>query len=150
MGLNRNGIAILLLAALVLFVATLCSGCGKKEGGEREHETVSHVKISNRSSVSEGPPVPVVLDLGRGKCVPCKKMIPIMEELAREYEGRAIIEMIDIEEPGGEEVADRYDVRMIPTQIFMDAGGNEVWRHEGFLSRADIEAKLDEMGVTDP
>jgi thioredoxin 1 len=74
-------------------------------------------------------------------------MAPILAELSRTYAGRASIEIIDIGEHPEE--AQRYEVRLIPTQIFLDAGGREVWRHEGFLPRAEIVAKLAEMGVAE-
>ncbi len=89
--------------------------------------------------------LPAVIDLGMGKCIPCRKMKPILDELAREYEGRARIEIIDIgEQP---DAADRYRLELIPTQVFVDAEGNEVYRHEGFMPKEDIVAKLKEMGV---
>jgi len=89
--------------------------------------------------------LPRMLDLGADKCIPCKKMAPILAELKAEYAGRADIDFIDVwKEP---HAGEPYDVRVIPTQIFFDAAGNEVWRHEGFLSRAEIVARLKEMGV---
>ena len=89
--------------------------------------------------------LPAVLDFGMGKCIPCKAMKPILEQLATEYDGRARIEIIDIGERPDE--AERWQVFVIPTQIFVDARGNEVYRHEGFMPKEDIVAKLREMGV---
>ena len=70
---------------------------------------------------------------------------PILKELEQEYEGRAIIEVIDLSERS--EAAREYSIRLIPTQIFFDSSGVEVWRHEGFLPKDDIVAKLQELGV---
>ena len=80
-----------------------------------------------------------------GKCIPCKAMKPILDELAAEYKGRARIEIVDIGERPNE--AERWRVFTIPTQIFVDAQGEEVYRHEGFMPKEDIVAKLEEMGV---
>ncbi len=89
--------------------------------------------------------LPVVIDLGRGTCIPCKMMLPILQELQEEYKGRAIIKIIDIRyEP---EPARFYKIRLIPTQIFFDASGNEVYRHEGFMHKQSIKTKFAEMGV---
>jgi len=88
---------------------------------------------------------PAVLDFGMGVCEQCKKMKPILTELAAEYDGRCRIEIVDIGERPDQ--ADRYSVKLIPTQVFFDADGNEVFRHEGFMPREDIVAKLREMGV---
>ena len=43
--------------------------------------------------------------------------------------------------------AEPYNINLIPTQIFFDAGGKELWRHEGFFAKADILAKWKELGV---
>lgn len=89
--------------------------------------------------------IPQVLDFGRGFCIPCKMMAPILKELQKAYEGRAAIEIIDIGDQPNR--AEDYGIRAIPTQIFIDAKGKEVFRHEGFMPKEDIEAKLKEMGV---
>jgi thioredoxin 1 len=94
---------------------------------------------------NRGTQLPAVLDFGMGKCVACKKMKPILDELAEEYAGRARIEIIDIGEHPDQ--ADKYEVRLVPTQVFFDAEGHEVFRHEGFMPKADIVAQLGAMGV---
>ncbi len=96
------------------------------------------------------PQVPVpgqvtMVDLGAKRCIPCKMMAPILEALEKEYAGRAAIIFIDVWENPNE--TDKFKLRVIPTQIFYDAQGRERWRHEGFLEKAVIEAKLKELGV---
>ncbi len=88
---------------------------------------------------------PTVLDLGAGYCVPCKMMKPIFEELQKEYGDKANIIILEIAEY--RQIANRYNVRIIPTQIFFDKQGNVFWRHEGFLSKEEIVKKLKEMGM---
>lgn len=89
--------------------------------------------------------LPRMIDLGSDKCIPCKEMAPILAELRSEYAGRATIEFADVlKHP---EVGASYEARVIPTQIFFDRDGKEVWRHEGFLSRKEIVAKLKELGA---
>ena len=92
--------------------------------------------------------LPRMVDLGRGECVPCRMMAPILTELTEEYRGRAIIEIIDIGDKP--EAVKQYGMRVMPTQVFFDVEGNEVWRHEGFLPREMIIEKLKEMGVEPP
>ncbi len=94
---------------------------------------------------STTPEYPAVIDLGMGKCIACKEMKPILEELAEEYRGRARIEIIDIGDHPDQ--ADKYRVMLIPTQVFLDKDGDEVSRHEGFMPKEDIIAKLRDMGV---
>jgi thioredoxin len=97
------------------------------------------------SSDRPTPQFPAVLDLGMGKCIPCKQMKPILEELKREYAGRCRVEIIDITDRRN--LADKYRINLIPTQIFLDKDRKEVYRHEGFMPKADIVAKLRGMGV---
>ena len=89
--------------------------------------------------------LPMLVDLGKGTCIPCKKMKPILDELKAEYEGRAIVEVIDLRYD--RQAARKYGVRLIPTQVFFDAEGNEVYRHQGFMDKQSIKAKFTEMGV---
>ncbi len=89
--------------------------------------------------------LPRLVDLGADKCIPCKMMAPILEELKSEYEGRLIVEFIDVWKNPAE--APKYGIKLIPTQIFYDASGKELFRHEGFFSREDILSKWKEFGV---
>lgn len=89
--------------------------------------------------------LPKLLDLGADKCVPCKMMAPILEELKREYAGGLEVEFIDVWK--NPEAGRRYGVQIIPTQIFYDAEGRERFRHVGFISKEDILAKWKELGV---
>lgn len=87
---------------------------------------------------------PRLLDLGAGKCVPCKAMAPILERLAEDYQGRLEVVFLDVwvDPRAGED----HRVRMIPTQIFHDGQGRELFRHEGFFSREEILATWRRLG----
>jgi thioredoxin 1 len=90
-------------------------------------------------------PLPRLVDLGAGKCIPCKMMAPILEELKEEYKGQFDVVFIDVWEKKA--AGDQYGIRMIPTQIFFDAEGRELFRHEGFFSKGDILGKWKELGI---
>ncbi len=89
--------------------------------------------------------LPRLVDLGAGKCIPCKMMAPILEELKTEYVGRLKVDFIDVWE--NPDAGKGYGIRIIPTQIFYDASSKELFRHEGFFSKADILAKWKELGI---
>ena len=96
----------------------------------------------------DAPPekkLPKLLDLGANKCIPCKKMAPILDELKQEYAGKLEVEFIDVWKTP--DVAEKYKINLIPTQIFYDATGKELFRHEGFFGKADSLAKWKELGV---
>jgi thioredoxin 1 len=86
-----------------------------------------------------------LVDLGANACIPCKMMAPILEKLEKVYQGKAAVVFIDVwKNPVG---AEGFNIRVIPTQIFFDKKGKEVYRHEGFMSEKDIVAVLKKLGV---
>jgi thioredoxin 1 len=90
-------------------------------------------------------PLPKLLDFGAGTCIPCKKMAPILKELAEEYKGRVEVKIIEVYQE--REMTQANRIRLIPTQVFYDSKNKEVFRHEGFLDKEDIKKVFDKMGV---
>ncbi len=90
-------------------------------------------------------PIPRLVDLGAGKCIPCKAMAPILEGLRAEYAGRMDVVFIDVWKD--RDAADAYGIHMIPTQIFFGADGKELARHEGFIDREGILAQWKSLGI---
>jgi len=86
-----------------------------------------------------------MVDLGAHKCIPCKMMAPILEKMEKEYKGRAAIVFIDVWQDRSQ--AKKYGIRAIPTQIFFDKSGKEVYRHVGFMAEDAIVKQLGKMGV---
>jgi len=106
--------------------------------------------LAQPASLLAAPEVPVkgmvtMIDLGAKKCIPCKMMAPILEKLEKEYAGRAAIVFLDVWEDKAP--AKRFGIRSIPTQIFFDREGKEVFRHVGFLSEEEIVRQFKDMGV---
>ncbi len=99
-----------------------------------------------RQAAAKPAALPKMVDLGAKKCIPCQKMAPILEELTKEYAGKFDIEFIDVSIRANRRKATQYKIRLIPTQVFLDAEGKELARHEGFLGKADILAKWKELG----
>lgn len=89
--------------------------------------------------------LPRLVDLGSINCIPCKQMAPILEELKTEFAGRVDVEFIDVNVTNA--AADDYKITLIPTQVFIDKDGKEVFRHEGFFPKADILAQFEKMGI---
>ena len=89
--------------------------------------------------------MPTMVDLGANECIPCKMMVPVMEKVEKKYKGKAAIIFIDVWK--NKEPAKRFGIRAIPTQIFFDKSGSEIYRHEGFMSEEAIDRVLQKMGV---
>ena len=96
-------------------------------------------------SETQQQPLPQLIDFGAGKCTTCKTMNIVLEELQKEYVNQLTVQFVDVWE--NKEAGEAYSIRMIPTQIFLDAKGNELFRHEGFISKEDILKKWNELGV---
>lgn len=88
--------------------------------------------------------LPQLVDVGADKCIPCIKMAPILEQLREDFSGRMQVTFVDIWKNRQE--ADKYGVRLIPTQIFYAPDGSELYRHSGFFSRREILRKWRELG----
>lgn len=89
--------------------------------------------------------LPRLVDLGANKCIPCKAMAPILEELKKEYAGRMEVQFIDVwKDP---DAAKPYGIHIIPTQIFYGPDGKELARHQGFIDKAQILAQWKAVGV---
>jgi len=89
--------------------------------------------------------LPLLLDLGATKCIPCKMMAPILDELREEYRGVFDVVFIDVWE--NRKAIGKYSVRVIPTQIFFNAEGAELYRHQGFYSKEQILNKWKDLGI---
>ncbi|MFO7913957.1 MAG: thioredoxin family protein [Desulfotignum sp.] len=89
-----------------------------------------------------------MIDLGATECIPCKMMAPILEKLEKAYRDRAVIAFIDVWKHRDQ--APRFGIRAIPTQVFFDPDGKEVYRHQGFMSEDAIVEQLTRMGVEKP
>lgn len=89
--------------------------------------------------------LPKMVDLGAGKCLACKEMVPVLEEAKKLYAGIAEVEFIDVWEKRG--AGDKYAIRSIPTQIFFDREGKEVFRHEGFFPLVEIQKQFEALGA---
>ncbi|MGC9362540.1 MAG: thioredoxin family protein, partial [Candidatus Syntrophosphaera sp.] len=94
-------------------------------------------------------PLVTFIELGAESCIPCRMMQPVMKEIQAEYKGLVKVVFHDLykERWAGQ----KYNVRVMPTQVFLDMEGREFFRHEGFYPQEEIEKMLAEkIGVTKP
>lgn len=77
--------------------------------------------------------------------MPCQMMMPILDELHKDYAGQLEVTFYDVYQHRDKAMESR--IRVIPTQIFIGPDGNEFFRHQGFFSKEDILAKFGEHGI---
>ena len=142
--MKKNIIIVVLL--VVAIVAVMAVKNKKNENPAVADNTVEKTSQAVVATPKVDKPLPKLLDLGADKCIPCKMMMPILDELKKTYAGQLNVEFIDVwKNPSA---GTKYGIRSIPTQIFYNADGKELFRHEGFFPREDIMAKWKELGVT--
>ena len=138
----KTPLKILIMAALA--VAVIGAVALKKSKAPAESHTAAATPAA--TSVA-GAKLPKLLDLGADKCIPCKAMAPILEALKKDFAGRFEVEFIDVWIKENAVRAKECGIKTIPTQIFFDASGKELFRHEGFFPKEEIVKVLKKKGV---
>jgi len=146
----KNRIQIM---TVLLFSLFLASGCTGQKNDKRKSATsilVVKEKPEQKSPVlmKDSEKILVTfIELGSVKCIPCKMMQPIMEEIEKEYAGQVAVVFHDVWTEQGRPYAEQYKIRAIPTQIFLDQEGKEYYRHEGFFPKEELVKVLRMKGV---
>ena len=89
--------------------------------------------------------MPVLLEFGRGWCIPCKYMKPILDDTAKAYSGNAIVLTVDMD--ANKDLVRDFKIIAMPTQVFLTADGREFFRNMGVLERDQIAQVFGKMGV---
>lgn len=87
------------------------------------------------------------IELGSVRCVPCRKMQPVMKSIEEKYGDQVKVVFHDVWTKEGEPFGDKYGIKAIPAQVFLDEDGKEFFRHEGFFSEEELIKVLKSKGV---
>ncbi|MBN2834990.1 MAG: thioredoxin family protein [Candidatus Delongbacteria bacterium] len=139
---------VLLLLIILSFTISTCAQDTKEQ---LSTEKVDNDKPVEKTEVivskeKEKPKVTFV-ELGSTNCIPCKQMQPIMKAIEEEYPTQVKVEFIDVWTTKGKIDGRKYNVRLIPTQVFLDSLGKEYYRHEGFFPKDKLVEVLKKKGV---
>jgi thioredoxin 1 len=110
-------------------------GCGKKESADQ---------LSSAGTSSENALI-TFIELGSVNCIPCKQMQPVMKSIETRYAGQVDVVFHDVWKDKAP--AQKYNIKLIPTQVFLDKDGKEFFRHEGFFAEASIDTLLQNHGA---
>ena len=114
--------------------------------GLLSHADAQDPKINLQALLSKK--VPILLEFGRGWCIPCKYMKPILEDMGKAYSGKAIVTTVDMD--ANKNLVRDFRIRMMPTQVFLTPDGKEFFRNEGTLERENIAQVFTKMGLAAP
>jgi len=138
-------IAVALLAVvLVMSIGTAATKNTAPKSKQQPHAKTTKAKSTPKPAPKQ-PALPKLVDVGAEKCIPCKMMIPVLDQLKKEYKGKLLVEFVDVWKTPAANT--KYRVKMIPTQVFYDAKGKEIFRHEGYFPKEDIIAEFKKHGV---
>jgi thioredoxin 1 len=101
----------------------------------------------SKKSNAEGKPLVTFVELGSVNCIPCRMMQPVMKSIEQKYGSQVRVVFHDVWTETGRPAAGQYNIRLIPTQVFLDKSGNEFFRHEGFFPEAEIHKLLQKRGL---
>jgi thioredoxin 1 len=159
--MNQNS----LVFALAILIAFGAAGCGKESRAERDPASAppagaqpsapakkasvasdyGKVLVTNRLDIDFSKHLITFIEIGADRCIPCIQMQPIMKEIAQEFADRVQVVFYDIwKDPTP---ARKYGIQLIPTQVFVDQKGQEVFRHVGFFAKDGILELLKKHGV---
>jgi thioredoxin 1 len=130
--MKRNWLRVSVALALAVTFA-IGAGCA------------TNSKDAKKPAKAETKQLPKLLELGSTKCIPCKAMAPILEQLAKDYKGQLEVQFIDVWKDT--KAAEKYGIKSIPTQVFYDAKGKEFFRHIGYFPKEDILKTFEKQGI---
>jgi len=137
---------------ILIFLFTLTEACTREKNNaasenieRNSSSTNSKVLVTNNLDLDFTKHKVTFIELGADRCIPCKAMQPIMKEMAEEYAGKIQVVFYDVwKDP---RPARHYRIQLIPTQVFMDQNGTEIFRHVSFFPKDEILQMLREKGI---
>jgi thioredoxin 1 len=128
------------VAALLIIAPLSASACSQGD----EKTPADKGKASDEKG---GAPIVTFVEIGSVRCSPCKRMQPIMKEIEEECAGKVKVVFYDVWTPEGKPYGQKYGIRVIPTQVFLDKDGKEYYRHEGYFPKEELIKVLKMKGV---
>ena len=131
---------------IIIFLVLLAIVFGFKKVSNHTEATLNESALAQESVKTEDIKATFV-ELGSVGCIPCDKMQPIMKEIAEEYQGQVKVIFYDVRTVFGAPYKDKFKIRAIPTQVFLDKDGKEYFRHLGFFPKDQVVKVLQTQGV---
>jgi thioredoxin 1 len=102
---------------------------------------------AKEKKISTTKPKVTFIELGSVNCIPCKQMQPVMKAIEESYGEQVKVIFYDVWTKEQKPYAEKYGIKLIPTQVFLDEKGKEFFRHEGFYPEKEIDKLLQSKGL---
>lgn len=132
-----------IVVLLIFFIAIV--SCNKNSNKRNTYNDNQTSGVSPKDSVKYKIEF---IELGSVNCIPCKKMQPVMKSIEEKYKGLVKVTFHDVWKDT--KIAEVYGIDLIPTQVFKDADGKELMRHQGFFAEVEIDKFFQSQGINIP
>lgn len=129
-----------IIVALVLFAGFLVACSGEQKSQSQAAPSNNVKEQASRAKIT-------FVELGSVNCVPCRAMQPVMKSIEQKYGEQIQVIFYDVWTLEQQHYAREFNIRLIPTQVFLDQNGNEILRHQGFFAEAEIDRFLQAQGL---
>ena len=143
----RSRLPVLTMSALTIFTLILISVDCRYVSAQSTYGKQAASKAPNQTAAKVDTALVTFVEIGAAQCIPCKAMQPIMKEVAEEYKGKVKVVFHDVWTAKGKDDAAKYNIRLIPTQVFLDKTGKEYYRHEGYIPKDELVGVIKMQGV---
>lgn len=143
----RSNLLSLATALLTIFTFLILSVDCSYAASQSTSGKVTATKLPDKTVAKTAIPLVTFVEIGAARCIPCKAMQPIMKAVAEEYKGQVKVVFHDVWTQKGRADAEKYKIRIIPTQVFLDKDGKEYFRHEGYFPKEDVVKIIKMQGV---
>lgn len=153
--------------ALIFAATIIAAGCGNaapgdNAGKEQSSQPASIAAVATSTTLASEPAIsasqpdvaatatatlPRIIDFGSKQCQACKAMEPVLESMRVNHSVSFVTEFVDVWVPENQAFAKSHNIQSIPTQVFFDAEGKELYRNTGFISEEQVLAKWAELGI---
>jgi thioredoxin 1 len=137
MKLNSQSFIVIVVLLSMITLITLSTDCSYATAQTNSGGT-SETMTAGKATAKSDTALVTFVEIGSVNCIPCKAMQPIMKAVEEEFNGQVKIVFHDVWTSKGKVDAAKYNIRVIPTQVFLDKDSKEYFRHEGYYPKAEV------------
>ncbi|MEJ5363116.1 MAG: thioredoxin family protein [Spirochaetota bacterium] len=133
-----------IVSILLIFLSvTIACKQNNNDAQTQQNTTVENTVVAETKDNA----IVTFVEIGSVNCIPCRMMQPVMKKVEEKYGSKVKIVFYDVWTQEGAPYAQKFGIRVIPTQVFLDKDGKEFFRHEGYFPFEAIDELLQKHGV---